>query len=91
MSCDGISPMGWDTDPGPESDPEGTGFDSGHGRKLFCIVFFCDFLKNLGPVWETFRMVFGYLWTFFAFFSDMFGSGVGTIWGRFGRFFYRFF
>ena len=27
--------MGWDVDPAPESDPEGTGFDSGSDRDHF--------------------------------------------------------
>ena len=39
MSCDGISPMGWDTDPAPESDPEGTGNDSGSDRDHFRTFF----------------------------------------------------
>ena len=43
ICCDGISPMGWDVDPVRESGPEGTGFDSGHDRELFCIVFLEEF------------------------------------------------
>ena len=39
MSCDGISPMGLDADPVRESDPEGTGFDSGPDRDRFRTFF----------------------------------------------------
>ena len=84
MSCDGISPVGWYTDPAPESDPEGTGFDSGHGRKLCVIVFlelFEEFGTCLGDISDDFRTCFGH---FSDFCADMFGDALGTFWDHLG-------
>ena len=39
LSCDGISPMGWEPDGGGREGREGTGFDSGSDRDRFRTFF----------------------------------------------------
>ena len=70
-----------------ESGPGGARFDSGHGRKLFFIVFVWGFLHMLAYVWDICSDIFGDVWgmflDMFRTFSDMFGTCFRILFGHF--------
>ena len=78
--------MGWEPDGGGREGREGTGFDSGCGRKLSVIVFFEifeEFGTCLGDMSDDFLMIFGHV-------SDLFRTCLGMLWGPFGTIWDRF-